>query len=74
MRRDRFEERARRMTLEDVERQLLDQIYRVSQIASAKMRLVRRAFLLSVPSVVLWLALFVWSSVHQSLNTGATVP
>ena len=74
MRRDWFEERAGRMTADEIERQLLDQIHRVSQIASTKMRLVRWAFLLSVPSVILWLALFVWGSVHQALNTGSAMP
>ena len=67
MRRDRFEERAKRMTPEGIERQLLDQIYRVSQIASSKMKLVRLAFILSIPAGVLWLGLFAYSSTLPSV-------
>lgn len=67
MRRDWFEEQVKRMTLDEIERQLLDQIYRVSQIASNKMRLVRRAFILSIPAGVLWLGLFAYSSARPPI-------
>lgn len=47
---------------EEIERQLLDQIHRVSQIASAKMSRVRLAIGLSVPSVCLWVTLLLLGS------------
>ena len=43
---------ARAMDAAEIERQLLEQIYRVSRIASSKMRLVRYAFWLSMVSVL----------------------
>ena len=57
-----FRSRSVATPAEEMERQLLDQIYRVSQIASDKMRRVRRAVSLSVPSVLLWAILLVLSS------------
>ena len=47
---------------EAIESQLLDQIHAVSRIASVKMRGVRWAYYLSVPSVVLWAVLLGLSS------------
>ena len=58
-----FMEQARRLEPEDIENQLLQQIYAVSQIASIKMQRVRRAIFLSVPASVLWVALIVWGSI-----------
>lgn len=58
-----FMEQARRLEPEEIENQLLQQIYVVSQIASIKMGRVRRAFFLSVPTSVLWVVLMVWGSV-----------
>ena len=57
-----FRSRSVATPIEEIERQLLDQIYRVSQIASDKMRRVRWAVYLSVPSVLLWVILLVLSS------------
>ena len=45
-----------------IERQLIDQIYRVSSVASVKMRRVRWAIMLSLPSLVAWSVLLVWSN------------
>ena len=57
-----FREQAGQMDAGAVERQLLEQIHTVSGIASAKMRQVRWAYYLSVPSVVFWVILLGWSS------------
>lgn len=62
MRPDSFKEQAKQMSPEKIELQLLDQIYSVSQIVSVKMRYVRWAFILSLPSIVLWAALLAWGS------------
>ncbi len=62
MRFDSFEKRAKQMSPEKIELQLLDQVHRVSQIVSSKMRYVRWAFILSLPSIVLWAALLAWGS------------
>ena len=59
-----FEAQAKKMSHEAIECQLLDQIYRVSQIVSAKMYRVRWAFILTGPSSLLWLVLLVWGSVR----------
>ncbi len=61
---EEFERQSREMTLDQIERQLLDQVYRVSAIASTKMRRVRWAFLLTAPSGVLWLVLLVWGTIQ----------
>ena len=58
-----FEQRVKAVSIDDIECQLLDQIHRVSKIASVKMRRVRRALWLSVPSIILWLVLLAWSNV-----------
>ena len=47
-----FTAAAKAMDTAEIERQLLEQIYRVSRIASSKMRLVRYAFWLSMVSVL----------------------
>ena len=57
-----FRSKSMATSTEEIERELLDQIYRVSQIASAKMSRVRWAIYLSVPSVFLWLMLLVLGS------------
>ena len=59
-----FRVQSRNMSLEKIEEQLLDQIYRVSQISSVKMRRIRRAFLLSAPSSTLWVVLLTWGSIQ----------
>ena len=58
-----FRRQAEAMTPEVIERQLLLQIHTVSGIASAKMRRVRWAYLLTVPSVVFWVILLGWGSI-----------
>ncbi len=60
--------RAKGMSIDMIEEQLLDQIHVVAKIASAKMRSVRWAFLMSAPSGILWLALMVWGSVEASVK------
>ena len=57
-----FREQAASMDTETIERQLLYQIHTVSGIASAKMRRVRWAYCLSIPSVAFWVILLGWSS------------
>ena len=58
-----FESAARNMSGDVIERQLIDQIYRVSRVASVKMKRVRWAIWSSVPAVALGLILLAWSSV-----------
>ncbi len=60
---EEFELQSREITLDQIERQLLDQVYRVSRIASTKMRRVRWALLLTAPSSILWLVLLVWGTI-----------
>ena len=57
-----FRDRAGKMTPETIECELLHQIHAVSGIASYKMRRVRWAYYLCVPSVALWVLLLGWSS------------
>ena len=57
-----FQEQAGQMDAGAMERQLLEQIHTVSGIASAKMRQVRWAYYVSVPSVAFWVILLGWSS------------
>ena len=57
-----FESRAKGMCVEVIESQLLDQIHRVSKIASVKMHRVRWAFLLSAPASALWIVLLAWGT------------
>ena len=57
-----FQLQAKDMSTEDIESQLLDQVYRVSQVTSIKMRRVRWAFWLSIPAVALWIVLLAWAS------------
>ena len=60
---EEFESQAREITPAAIERQLLQQIHTVSRIASAKMNRVRWIYLLSAPSVALWIVLLLWGSV-----------
>ena len=62
---EEFELQSREVTLDQIERQLLDQVYRVSQIASTKMRRVWWAFLLTAPTSVLWLVILAWGTIQQ---------
>ncbi len=57
-----FEAAAKDMTDDLIERQLLDQIYWVSKVASIKMRRVRWAIWLSLPTAVFGFTLLAWSS------------
>ena len=57
-----FVEQARELNPEEIENQLLQMIHAVSQIASIKMQRVRRAFFLSVPTAIVWVALIVLGS------------
>ena len=57
---ERFRSKARDMTDEVIECDLLDQIHRVSKIASVKMCRVRRAFQLSLLASLLWIVLLAW--------------
>ena len=52
-----FEEQAMGMDADAIERQLIDQVYVVSGIASTKIRRVRWAYCAGGPSVVLWVVL-----------------
>ena len=63
MQREAFVKRAKEMSLDTIEEQLLSQIHTVSQIVSAKMRKVRCAFLLSGLSLLLGLTLLAWGSI-----------
>lgn len=59
-----FVKRAKAMSPDTIEEQLLSQIHIVSKIVSDKMRRVRYAFLLSGLSLVLGLILLAWGSVR----------
>ena len=74
MPRERFAERAAQAAPEEIERQLIDQIYRVSEVVSVKMRRVRCAFVLSAPASVLWVVLLVWGSIQPEAPTMAPLP
>ena len=58
-----FQSKARHMSSNLIEHQLLDQVHRVSKVGSTKMRRVRWAILLSLPAIALWFVLLAWSSV-----------
>ena len=58
-----FQSAAQNMTHDLMERQLLHQIHVVSQVASVKMRRVRRAIIISLPAILTWFALLAWSHV-----------
>lgn len=60
---DSFVKRAKGMSSNMIEEQLLSQVYRVSQVASAKMRRVHYALWLSAPSFLLWVILLVWGEI-----------
>lgn len=60
---EEFQSAAQNMSHDLMERQLLHQIYVVSQVASVKMRCVRWAIILSLPAILAWFALLAWSSV-----------
>ena len=57
-----FGKKAKAVSSDDIEHQLLDQIHRVSKIASTKMCMVRWALWLSVPSLILWIVLLTLSN------------
>lgn len=59
---EQFESQAKDMSTELIECHLLDQVHRVSKIASVKMRRVHCAFLLSAPASLLWLVLLAWGT------------
>lgn len=58
-----FKEESTTVGPETIESQLIEQVHTVSRIASTKMRRVRWAYYLSIPSVLLWIALLGWTSV-----------
>ncbi len=58
-----FVERATQMDSDENERQLLQQIYAVSHVVSAKMNRVKWAFRLSIPSIILWAVLIAWGNI-----------
>lgn len=60
---EEFQSAAQNMSHDMMERQLLHQIYVVSQVASVKMRRVRWAIIISLPAILAWFALLAWSSV-----------
>ena len=60
---DNFRHRASSMCPTLIETQLIDQVHRVSIIASDKMKRIRCAYWLSAPSVAVWAVLLGWSSV-----------
>ena len=64
MQSEEFVKRSKELSPDAIEEQLLSQVHTVSQIASAKMRRVRWAFWLSVPSLVLGFILLACGSVR----------
>lgn len=61
-----FSEQAGRMEPNLIETQLLEQIHSVSKIASQKMRRVWCAYVLSAPTIILWVVLVAWGSVSPT--------
>ena len=60
---EEFEERSRHLDTDAIERQLIDQAYAVSGIASTKMHRVRWAYLTGGPAVLVWIVLLAWGSI-----------
>ena len=58
---EEFQSAARNMSHDLIERQLLHQIYVVARVASVKMRRVRWATIISLPSILAWFVLLAWS-------------
>ena len=58
---EEFQSGSRNMSYDLIERQLLHQIYVVSQAVNFKMRRVRWAIVLSLPAVLVWAILLAWS-------------
>ncbi len=63
MSRDSYVANSVQLSAASIEQQLLDQAFRVSQIASAKMHRVKRAFILTIPSIFLAVVLLAFGSV-----------
>ena len=59
-----FQAQAKAMRPMLIEHQLIDQIHRVSTIASCKMRRVRLAFQMSIASSIFWIVLLAWISMR----------
>ena len=55
-----FSEQSMGMDAEEIERQLLQQVHVVSEVASTKMKWARWAYIVGGPSVVLWVVLLAW--------------
>ena len=60
---EEFRSRAVNQGAEQIECQLLDQIHRVARVASIKIHRVWCAILMSLPGVLLWFAVLMWSYV-----------
>ena len=58
-----FQSQSQKLAPASIEQQLLQQIFAVSEIASAKMRRVRCALILSGIAILFWVALLVWGIV-----------
>ena len=61
-----FHRQSTALNADEIEKQLLDQIHRVSTIASVKMQRVRQAFWITMPSLLSWAILLAWGSVPPS--------
>ena len=59
---EEFQSAAQNMSHDTIEHQLIDQIYRVSSVASVKMRRVRWPIILSLPATLSWVALLALSN------------
>lgn len=62
---DEFRTRSKELTPDAIEDQLLDQVFRVSRIASVKMGRVTWAFIFTVPTIILWVFILAWSSLQH---------
>ena len=60
---EKFSEQSRAMDADEIERQLLQQVHAVSEVASTKMKWARWAYIAGAPSVVLWVVLLAWGSI-----------
>ncbi len=62
MPRDQFIQRSTAMTLVDIEHQVLDQVHRVSEVVSEKMKQARRSLRFALGGSAVWLALLLYGS------------
>ena len=61
-----FQSQSKELNSDEIERQLLQQIFTVSKIASEKMKRVKCALVLSGIAIMLWVILLAWATITSS--------